>query len=313
MSHEATKYKVVGIGELLWDLLPEGRQLGGAPANFAYHAKAICGSGIPVSCVAADKLGDEAIAVLAQNGLPSDYIAIDDEHATGTVTVSLDAAGIPNYSIHQNVAWDFIPQTPALIELANQADAICFGALAQRATVSRKTIQAFLDAARTDCLKVFDINLRQAYYDEAIIRASLERANVLKLNDEELPVLQAMLDLPKKESDALRQLLKDFGLQLIALTRGAKGALMVTPKEEAFQAGLPPQRIADTVGAGDAFTAAMTVGLLQEHGLARICSEANQLASYVCSQHGAMPAIPEMKTDPNRKLQSETLSSARRK
>ena len=187
MSYKDRELTVVGIGELLWDLLPEGRQLGGAPANFAYHAKALCGSGIPVSCVGADELGAEAVALLTQNGLSNDYVAVDEDRPTGTVSVSLDGAGVPNYTIHEEVAWDFVPETAALIALAKAADAVCFGSLAQRSPVTRATIQAFLRASRPDCLKVFDINLRQSYYDVEIIRASLDLAHVLKLNDEELP------------------------------------------------------------------------------------------------------------------------------
>jgi len=296
MSMDSPERTVVGIGELLWYTLPEGRQLGGAPANFAYHAKALCGSGVPVSCVGSDELGSDATTLLHRHGLPSDYIFIDDEHATGTVSISLDDAGVPNYTIHENVAWDFVPETPALLELAQKADAICFGSLAQRSPMTRKTITMFLDGTRADCLKVFDINLRQDYFNEAIIQSSLNRADVLKLNDNELRVLQAMLNLAGEESEALQQLLDLFSLQNIALTKGDRGALMITREEEVFQGGLALQGIADTVGAGDAFTAAMTVGLLHGHGLSRICSEANQLASYVCSQHGAMPPIPEALT-----------------
>jgi fructokinase len=294
MSHEARELTVVGIGELLWDLLPGGKQLGGAPANFAYHAKALCGSGIPVSCVGTDALGSEAVALLAQHGLSTGYVAINEDRPTGTVSVSLDDAGVPNYTIHEEVAWDFVTETAPLIDLARAADAVCFGSLAQRSPVTRATIHAFLRASRPDCLKVFDINLRQSYYDVEIIRASLDLAHVLKLNDEELPVLQTMLGLAEEESEALTQLREEFSIQVIALTRGAQGAVMVSAEEQVYQAGIPPVHIADTVGAGDAFTASMTVGLLRRHDLARICSDANQRASYVCSQQGAMPPIREM-------------------
>ncbi len=284
---------VVGIGELLWDLLPAGPQLGGAPANFAYHAKVLCGQGIPVSCIGNDDLGKNALALLEQHGLSKAYVAVDENRTTGTVTVTLDDAGVPSYTIHEGVAWDFVPETPALQQLAQQADAICFGSLAQRSPMTRSTIHAFLDAARPDCLKVFDINLRQAYYDEDTIRASLNQANVLKLNDEELPVLMDMLGLSGNESGVLKALIEAYSLKVIALTKGAEGALLATCDEEIDNTGMKPDAIADTVGAGDAFTAAMTAGLLYGHSLSRICKDANCLASYVCSQHGAMPLIPD--------------------
>lgn len=292
MSRDGAAKTVVGIGELLWDLLPEGKQLGGAPANFAYHAAALGASGLLVSCVGADDLGAQALSLLEEHGLPGDYVSIDNKHATGTVSISLDDAGIPQYTIHENVAWDFVPETSALIDLAQKADAICFGSLAQRSPMTCKTIGHFLDGARPDCLKVYDINLRQSYYVPAIIRNSLDHADVLKLNDDELPVLKQMLELVGEDTEVLAQLLDIFSLQLVVLTKGAQGALMKTPAEEVHVAGLAPKSVADTVGAGDAFTAAITVGLLSGHELMKICDDANQLASYVCSQDGAMPPIP---------------------
>lgn len=293
MWTEGSEITVVGIGELLWDLLPGGRQLGGAPANFAYHAKAVCGSGIPVSCVGADNAGRYALALLAQAGLSREYVAVDETHPTGTVSVLLDDAGLPSYTIHEDVAWDYLTEADALLGLAGKADAICFGSLAQRSPTTRATIYAFLHESRLDCLRIFDINLRQCYYDEETIRASLGLANVLKLNDEELPVLQSMLGLAEDETKALRQLLTQFSLQVIALTRGARGSVMMSAEAEVSEDGIPPGRVADTVGAGDAFTASMAVGLLNRRDLARICSEANQYASNICSQYGAMPPIPK--------------------
>lgn len=286
-------YTVVGLGELLWDLLPEGRQLGGAPANFAYHARLLCGSGIPVSCVGADELGTEAVALLGLNGLSSDYISVDQDHPTGVVSVSLDKAGVPDYRIHEEVAWDFLPETPVLAELAQATDAVCFGSLAQRSPVTRGTIYAFLRATRPDCLKVFDVNLRQSFYDVDVLRASLELADVVKLSDDELPVLRGMLELAEEDSEALAQLLDKFSIQVIALTLGARGAVMANPEVQVHEEGIPPEHLADTVGAGDAFTASMTVGLLHRHPLAKICSDANRYASYVCSQRGAMPHMPD--------------------
>jgi fructokinase len=233
------------------------------------------------------------MGLLAKYELQSDYIFEDKEHETGTVSVSLDDTGIPQYTIHENVAWDFVPETPVLLELAGKVDAICFGSLAQRSPMSRKTIASFLDAARPDCLKVFDINLRQHYYDEEVIRDSLNRADVLKLNDDELPVLIKIFSLTGEESEVLAQLRGVFNLQYIVLTEGAKGAVMSGEDEEVFVAGIAPETIVDTVGAGDAFTAAITVGLLEGQELTKVCAHANQLASYVCSQHGAMPPLPK--------------------
>lgn len=284
---------VIGIGELLWDLFPEGRQLGGAPANFAYHAHALGASGIPVSCVGTDDLGTDALDRLRANGLGTDYVYRDEQHSTGTVSVELDGRGVPHYTICEDVAWDFLQEDYALRELARTADAVCFGSLAQRAPTTRGTIRAFLQALRPSCVRIFDINLRQQYFDETILRDSLEQADVLKLNDDELSVLRGMFGLSDDEPRMLRELLSRFSLRVIALTRGERGAFMLTAEEEAVQAAVPVEGSADTVGAGDAFAASMAVGLLRHHDLARICSDANQRASYVCSQAGAMPPMPK--------------------
>jgi fructokinase len=282
---------VIGLGEALWDLLPRGKQFGGAPANFAYHAKALGAEAYVVSCVGADDLGDEILKRLDSIGLSGDYVAVDPEHPTGTVSVELDAEGKPNYTIHENVAWDFIPLRPEMIGLAARADVVCFGSLAQRSAVSRTTIRDFVTATREDCLRIFDINLRQHYFNEDTIVPGLTWATVLKLNDEELPVVAEMLSIEGSATETLGTLCRRFNLSLIALTKGGKGSLLFSPEHCAIQPGLPVE-VADTVGAGDAFTAALAMGLLAGLDLETIGAHANRVASYVCSQHGATPPMP---------------------
>lgn len=282
---------VVGLGEILWDLLPEGKQLGGAPANFAYHAHALGAQAYPVSCVGHDALGQEILDRLEVLGLDTRYVAVDPHHPTGTVDVKLDRDGQPRFTIHENVAWDFVPFTPPLSELAARADAVCFGTLAQRCEVSGGTIRSFLDATRPDCLRVFDINLRQSYFDEPTVRALLASSNVVKLNDEELPVVARLLSIEGAESDCLEELLTRYHLRLVVLTRGARGSLLRAPGAVSIHGGSPVD-VADTVGAGDAFAAATAMGLLRGHDLNRINKFANAVASHVCSRPGATPEIP---------------------
>ena len=219
MSAMTNKPLIVGIGEILWDMLPSGRQLGGAVTNFAYHAQALGGEGIVASCIGDDALGREIVSRLVGLGMITRFLAVDAAHPTGTVDVTLDAKGSPTFIIRENVAWDFIPASDALLELAGRADVVCFGSLAQRSPVSRATIQRFTAATRPDCLRIFDINLRQTYYSAEVIRESLALADVLKLNDAELPVLRDMFDLPADEPDAMRQIIGRFDLRLIALDR----------------------------------------------------------------------------------------------
>ncbi|MGD9127669.1 MAG: carbohydrate kinase [Planctomycetia bacterium] len=290
---------LVGIGEVLWDLLPEGKQLGGAPGNFAYHANAQGGRGVVVSCIGDDPLGQEIADQIRQLDLTTDYLAVDPDHPTGTVSIELDEQGKPTYIIHHPVAWDFLPSRPELLTLAEETDAVCFGSLAQRNETSRETIRAFLDHTPSDSLRIFDINLRQEYYDQEILTAGLKAATILKLNDEELPVLGRMFSirLPEnvldeegeaEEDTALRILLKRFGLDLIALTKGSDGAKLITPDDVANHPGVPVE-VADTVGAGDSFTAALAMGRLEGRDLATILQRATQIAAFVCSSHGATP------------------------
>ena len=282
---------IVGIGEILWDMLPSGRQLGGAVTNFAYHAQSLGGEGIVASCIGEDALGREIVSRLDGLGMSTRFLAVDPAHPTGTVDVTLDAKGSPTFIIREDTAWDFIPESNALYELAGRADVVCFGSLAQRSPVSRATIQRFIAATRPDCLRIFDINLRQAYYSAEVIRESLALANVLKLNDAELPVLRDMLDLPADELDAMRQIVRQFNLRVIALTRGAAGSRLYTPTEIDEHPG-HPTTVVDSVGAGDSFTAALAMGLRNGDPLAAINDRANRLAAYVCSCAGATPPPP---------------------
>ena len=280
----------VGIGEVLWDLLPGGKQLGGAPANFAYQAQQLGARSSVVSAVGRDALGDEILARLRELGVDTQYVAVDGNHPTGTVSVNLDAAGVPSYVIHDPVAWDFIRFDDALAALAARADMICFGSLAQRGPHSRGAIRDVLRAAKPDALRICDVNLRQNFYSEPVIADSLHLANVLKVNDQELPVIGALYDL-RGEDRIVRTLLEHLPLRLLVLTRGDKGSSLYAKDGEDHHAGVKTD-IVDTVGAGDAFTAAVAAGLLRGEPLERINNAANRLAAYVCSMPGATPPIP---------------------
>jgi fructokinase len=286
------RFTIVGLGEILWDMLPAGKQLGGAPANFAYHAQALGARGAVASCIGQDDLGAEVLQQLRAVDLDTQFVAIDPDHATGTVSVKLDLDGKPDYIIHEQVAWDFIPFGPALEALAGRAHAVCFGSLCQRAPVSRETIQRFLAATDPACIRVFDINLRQAFYSPDIIRDMLELCQVLKLNDEELPTVATMLQMEGDEQDLLSQLQQCYDLQIIVLTKGAAGSVLLSADQVSYQHTEEKLEIADTVGAGDAFTAVVCVGLLQERDLDTINRAANKLSAFVCTQHGAMPSVP---------------------
>lgn len=282
---------VVGLGEVLWDLLPGGRRLGGAPANFAYHAGVLGAAACVVSRVGDDADGRAILAELDKAALDRRYVQVDAGHPTGTVSVELSADGKPTYVIHEGVAWDFLGFAPDLAELANRADAVCFGSLAQRSPVSRATIQQFLVATRPDCLRIFDINLRQHYYDEPTLAAGLQMTNVLKLNDEELPVVARLFGIEGGMDELLAAILRRFDLRMIALTRGGDGATLATANGIVSQPSVPVQ-VVDTVGAGDAFTAALATGLLTGQEPATILQRASRLASYVCGVSGAMPKVP---------------------
>lgn len=264
--------------------------LGGAPANFALHARALGADAALVSRVGDDARGHEIIERLGTAGLPTHLIAVDASAPTGTVVVELAGVGQPNYTICEAVAWDRIEASASARAAVAKCDAVCFGSLAQRAPASRDAVRALVAAARPEALRVFDINLRQSFYSREIVEASLELANVLKLNDAELPVLAGMFSLGGDARSQLAQLARIFGLRTIALTRGGRGSLLLDRNEFSEHAGLVAE-VQDTVGAGDAFTAALVRGLLHDWPLAATNQRANEVAAFVCSQSGATPPL----------------------
>lgn len=279
------KKVIVGIGELLWDMLPSGKAIGGAPANFAYHAGRLGEEGWVVSAVGDDALGHEILDVLDEKRLHS-LVAMADK-PTGTVQVSLDDAGVPTYTIVEDVAWDHIPFTPKMQDLASRADAVCFGSLVQR-NGSRASVLKFLEAVPASALKVFDINLRQHFYTPEILRKSLEIADVLKINDEEIVTLSEMFGLGSDPREACRKLIGQYSLRFVLLTKGAQGSEVISP-DEVIPQGVGKVDVVDTVGAGDAFTAAFTVAYLRGDSLADAQKLAGEVTAYVCSHKGAMP------------------------
>ena len=285
------KYSVVGLGEILWDILPDDKKLGGAPANFAYHAHCLGAQGYIVSSVGNDSLGDEILESVDKLDLNRDFVFIDNAHPTGTVSVELDNTGTPNYIIHKDAAWDFITSGNELLNFAPKVDAVCFGSLCQRSQTSRDTVRKFLSSTNDSCLRIFDINIRQDYYSKDIIEAMLEFANVFKLNDEELPLVADLLSMTGSEEQILQELMKRFSLQLIVLTKGGQGSVLFG-NDKRSQLEVSDIKIADTVGAGDSFTAAVAMGLLQNKPLEQIHAHANRLASFVCTQNGATPTVP---------------------
>lgn len=287
---------VVGMGEALWDMLPEGKQLGGAPANFAYHVSQFSLESRVVSAVGQDKLGTEILDSFRVRQLASLIETVP--YPTGTVQVELDAAGVPCYNIKEGVAWDNIPYTSALDELARHTGAVCFGSLAQRSVVSRETIHRFLDvvAATSDTLRIFDINLRQSFYTKNIICDSLRRCNVLKINDEELVAVSRMFGYPGIDlQDKCWILLAKYNLKMLILTCGVNGSYVFTPGEVSF-VETPKVQVADTVGAGDSFTAAFTAAILRGRSVREAHALAVDTSAYVCTQQGAMPGLPERLT-----------------
>jgi fructokinase len=285
-------FKIIGIGEVLWDLLPSGAKLGGAPANFAYHAHALGASARVVTRVGHDELGQQIRLRFEAQGIADGTVQMDDEAPTGTVTVALSENGIPNYIIHENVAWDRLQVTNPALTAIREADAICFGSLAQRSEPSRTAIQRLVSAAPADALRVFDVNLRQKYFSRDVVEQSLRLANVLKLNDAELPILAELFGLQGSTRQQIELLAKKFSLQLVALTRGPAGSLLYQNGQWSDCPSVPIE-IVDTVGAGDAFTAALVMGLLKKMGLDEINFLADEVARYVCSCSGATPPLPK--------------------
>ncbi len=283
---------ILAVGEVLWDLLPTGPVLGGAPANFAQHARALGADAAMISRVGDDDLGREILSRFAASGLRADHVAIDSAAPTGTVTVSLGADGQPSYTIHEDVAWDHLTADPAARAFAARADVICFGSLAQRAELSREAIRALVAATPSDALRIFDINLRQSFYSREVIETSLGLANILKLNDAELPVLAEMFALPGDFTTQLAELANRFELRVIALTCGGCGSWLLADGELSEHPGIAA-KVSDTIGAGDSFTAALALGLRKKWPLAEINQRANEVAAFVCSQAGATPKLPD--------------------
>lgn len=303
-------YVIVGIGEVLWDVLPDETKLGGAPANFAYHAGALGDAAYIFSRVGKDESGSKLTAQLINLNMNTDYIQLDDVHPTGTVHVKLDASGQPSYHIAPDAAWDYIAWSDECDELASRADAVCWGTLAQRSSVSRSTIERFISLMCSDSWRIFDANLRQDFYSVETIDASLRLANVVKLNDEELPRVVHLLKSQNRilpdinrvaakgdtemddEETGARWLLEAYDLRLVCVTRGGRGSLIITAREAYTHAGCAVQ-VVDTIGAGDAFTATMAHHLLRGSSLAQLSAAANKVGAYVASQRGAMPPMPD--------------------
>ncbi len=286
------RFKIVGIGEILWDLLPAGKQPGGAPANFAFIVSQLGDCGTVVSRVGDDRNGAEILEKLKSYGLEINEIQIDRKNSTGTVKVNLKN-GQPEYEIIEPVAWDFLEMNDNLHDLAKKCDAVCFGSLAQRNSVSRKTIREFLRLTRNDALQIFDVNLRQKFFSPEILRESLVLANVVKLNNEELPKICEMFAVEgANETEQTKKLRGKFDLRLLCLTRGAKGSLLVTENGISENHGVKVE-ITDTIGAGDAFTAALTHGFLRGWSLNEINEKASRVGAFVASNEGAMPDFPQ--------------------
>jgi fructokinase len=288
---QSARHIVVGLGELLWDLLPAGKQLGGAPANFAYITSLLGDAGIPASRLGEDTLGVEAIGRLGELALSAEFIQKDGDHPTGTVKVEVDGSGQPRFEISESVAWDFLEWTPQWRKLAEHTDAVCFGSLAQRSERSRSTIRTFLSALRPSTARVFDVNFRQHFYTAEVFSESLKLATVVKLNHEELPRIMHVFGLEHHgEKDSAQRLLSMYALKLVCVTRGDHGSILVSADEFDEHPGFRV-RVMDTVGAGDAFTAALVHGYLRGTSLAQINETANRVGAWVASQSGATPAV----------------------
>lgn len=283
---------VVGMGEALWDVLPEGKKIGGAPANFAYHVSQFGLPSCVVSAIGDDALGKEIIENFTSKGL--DQLIAEVPYPTGTVQVEIDQTGIPLYDIKENVAWDNIPYTEHLDALAKRTKAVCFGSLAQRNVVSRETINHFLDTMPKDddSLIVFDVNLRQGFYNKEILCKSMQNCDILKINDEELITVSRMFGYPGIDlQDKCWILLGKYNLKMLILTCGINGSYVFTPGNVSFQP-TPKVEVADTVGAGDSFTAAFIASILKGKSVTEAHTIAVKTSAYVCTQKGAMPILP---------------------
>jgi fructokinase len=284
---------IVGIGEVLWDVYPAAAHFGGAPANFASHAASLGAKAWMVSAVGADEFGDRALDSLRQRDVECASVERDPIHPTGQVLVSLDLAGQPTYQFAADTAWDHLTWSNDLESLAQRSDAVCFGTLGQRSPTSRNTIRRFLGATPASALRVFDVNLRQRFYDAETIESSLRIASAVKLNEDELPIVAELCGMNAgTPREMLREMVSRYELRLAALTRGPHGALLVSAAEESESPAVPAI-VVDTVGAGDAFTATLVFDFLRGLPLGEINARANAVASFICSQPGATAQLPD--------------------
>ncbi len=290
---ESQPFFVVGLGEVQWDVLPDGRQLGGMPANVVYHAQALGARGLIASSVGQDTAGQELLDAMTEAGLAVGVVHLDTARPTAEVQVVLDDHGTPSYNFPELAAWDNLPFRTECGKLARKADAICFGTLASRNPQSRGCILQFLESVLPGCLRVLDVNLRQNFYSRELLQDLLEHAEVLKLNEDELPVVSSLLNIGGSTKERMESLMNKFALGAVALTRGARGSVLLTPDHLAVHHGCRVDGVENTLGASDAFTAVLVMGLLQEWPLEEISERANRVASQVCASRASMaPHLP---------------------
>ncbi len=289
---ESQPFFVIGLGEVHWDVLPDGRQIGGAPANVVYHAQALGARGVIASSVGQDRAGQELLDAMSEAGLSVGVVHLDSARPTAEVEVMLDSHGAPAYSLPDLAAWDNLPFRTECAKLAQKADAICFGTLASRNPHSRGCIRQFLESAMPSCLRVLDVNLRHNFYSRDLLQDLLEHAEVLKLNEDELPIVSSLLNISGSTKERMESLMEKFALSAVALTRGARGSVLLTPDQLEVHHGSRVDAVENTLGASDAFTAMLVMGLLQEWPLTEISERANRLASHVCTAREAIPPHP---------------------
>ena len=284
--------KIIAIGEIVWDCLPAGKQLGGAPLNFAFFAKELGAQAYAVSAVGNDELGDETLHVASATGVNLDFVQRNDL-PTSRVLVTLDEKGIPQYEIVEGVAWDAVECPDSALELVRDASVICWGSLAQRTEKSRQSVLSMLSAAPASCLKVFDINIRQHYYSLEVIKNSLEYADILKLNEDELPLVAEMLGMTGSEEAVISEIIERYSLKYVVYTHGADFSRVYGAEGLLSHQDTPEVKVADTVGAGDSFTAVLVTSLLQGRDIATAHALAVEVAAFVCTRHGAINSLPE--------------------
>ena len=284
--------KIIGIGEVLFDVFPNGRKLGGAPVNFAYHVNCLGEQGLAVTAVGNDELGKEAKDLMKEKKI--DGIISTVESPTGTAVVALDDEGVPSFTITEGVAWDVIPFSDELKTAAASCDAICFGTLAQRSAVSRNTVRKVLSLVPESSLVVYDINLRQHYYSKSLVEESLKLSNVLKINDDEFRIVRSLLNCPYEDYESeSRWLMNNYGLKMLILTCGAEGSYVFSEDSVSFEP-TPKVKVVDTVGAGDSFTAAFCVAFLRGLSIKEAHKKAVEVSAFVCTRAGAMPEMPKL-------------------